>query len=138
MAAASKIILVDDEPDILAIMKKALSSHPVTGFSDPKAAHNAIKNNPSEYCILVTDVRMPGMTGFELAREAKKLNPDIIVVLMTAFEIRLSEFNSIFPTTRVDATLTKPFRIAELQLTISKMLAKLPADSTEQERGLSK
>lgn len=137
-ASAAKIILVDDEPDILAIMKKALSSYSVTGFSDPKAAHNAIKNNPAEYCILVTDVRMPGMTGFELAREAKKLNPDIIVVIMTAFEIRLSEFNSIFPTTRIDATLTKPFRIAELQLIISKMLAKLPAGSGDPERGLSK
>ncbi|HKU50050.1 MAG TPA: response regulator [Nitrososphaera sp.] len=126
---SAKIILVDDETDILTVMKKGLSSYPVTSFSDPRAALNALKNNPTEYCILVTDLRMPGLTGFELAREAKKLNPDILVVLMTAFEINLSEFNSVFPSTRIDGTLHKPFRIAELQSTISHMLAKLPADT---------
>jgi CheY-like chemotaxis protein len=118
-------------------MKKALSDYSVTAFTDPKAAYNALKNNPEEYCILITDLRMPAMTGFELAREAKKLNPDILIILMTAFEIKLSEFDSVFPTTRIDATLTKPFRIAELQSIVSKMLDKVPPRSKEPEGGLS-
>jgi CheY-like chemotaxis protein len=125
---SAKIILVDDEADILTVMKKGLSSYQVMSFSDPLAALNALKNNPTEYCILVTDLRMPGLTGFELAREAKKLNPDILVVLMTAFEIKLPEFNSVFPSTRIDGTLHKPFRLAELQSTISQMLTKLPVN----------
>jgi DNA-binding NtrC family response regulator len=125
---SAKIILVDDEADILTVMKKGLSSYQVMSFSDPLAALNALKNNPTEYCILVTDLRMPGLTGFELAREAKKLNPDILVVLMTAFEIKLPEFNSVFPSTRIDGTLHKPFRLAEIQSTISQMLAKLPVN----------
>jgi CheY-like chemotaxis protein len=125
---SAKIILVDDEADILTVMKKGLSSYQVLSFSDPLAALNALKNNPTEYCILVTDLRMPGLTGFELAREAKKLNPDILVVLMTAFEIKLPEFNSVFPSTRIDGTLHKPFRLAELQSTISQMLTKLPVN----------
>ena len=125
-----KIILVDDEADILTIMRRALNMYPVTAFSDPKAALNALKNNPIEYCILVSDLRMPGMTGFELAREAKKLNPDILIILVTAFEINLPEFNSVFPSTRIDGTLRKPFRVAELQSIISKMLARLPVNST--------
>ena len=125
---SAKIILVDDEADILTVMKKGLSSYQVMSFSDPLAALNALKNNPTEYCILVTDLRMPGLSGFELAREAKKLNPDILVVLMTAFEIKLPEFNSVFPSTRIDGTLHKPFRLAEIQSTISQMLAKLPVN----------
>lgn len=125
---SAKIILVDDEADILTVMKKGLSSYQVMSFSDPLAALNALKNNPTEYCILVTDLRMPGLTGFELAGEAKKLNPDILVVLMTAFEIKLPEFNSVFPSTRIDGTLHKPFRLAEIQSTISQMLAKLPVN----------
>lgn len=132
---AAKIILVDDEQDILAIMKKALSSYPVTAFSDPKAANNAIKNNPSEFSILVTDLRMPGMTGFELAREAKKHNPDIVIVLTTAFEINLREFESIFPSTRVDATIKKPFKLAELQSVVAKMVTKITTDSSKPHRG---
>ena len=123
---SAKIILVDDEADILTIVKKGLSSYQVMSFSDPRAALNALKNNPTEYRILVTDLRMPGLSGFELAREAKKLNPDILVVLMTAFEVNLTEFNSVFPSTRIDGTLHKPFRLAVLQSTISHMLAKLP------------
>jgi CheY-like chemotaxis protein len=122
---SAKIILVDDEADILTVMKKSMSSYQVMAFSDSRAALNALRNNPTEYCILVTDLRMPGLTGFELAREAKKLNPDILVVLVTAFEIKLAEFNSVFPSTRIDGTLHKPFRLAELQSTISHMLAKL-------------
>jgi DNA-binding NtrC family response regulator len=132
---AVKIILVDDEQDILTIMKKALSSYPVTAFSDPKAANNAFKNNPSEFSILVTDLRMPGMTGFELAREAKKHNPDILVVLMTAFEINLTEFEAVFPSTRVDATLKKPFRLADIQSVIAKMASKITTDSSEPSGG---
>jgi DNA-binding NtrC family response regulator len=125
---SAKIILVDDEADILTVMKKGLSSYEVMSFSDPRAALNALKNNPTDYCILVTDLRMPGLTGFELAREAKKVNPDILVVLMTAFEIKLPEFNSVFPSTRIDGTLHKPFRLAELQSIISHMLSKLPVN----------
>src|SRR4029079_16344124 len=99
---SSKILLVDDEQDILLIMKKALTGQDVTGFSDPRAAFNTIKNNPEEYCILVVDVRMPGMNGFELAREAKKLNENIKVILMTAFEVHISELKQVLPSTRVD------------------------------------
>jgi DNA-binding NtrC family response regulator len=130
MMSPAKIILVDDEADILTIMKKGLSTHQVMAFSDPRAALNALKNNPTDYCILVTDLRMPGLTGFELAREAKKLNPDILVVVTTAFEINLSEFNSIFPSTRIDSTLKKPFRIVELQSTVTQLLAKLPTSNS--------
>jgi two-component system response regulator YesN len=97
------------------------------------AAYDAIRNNPFEFCVLVTDVRMPGMTGLELAREAKKLNSDIKVVLMTAFEINLLEFDKVFPSTRIDATLTKPFRLAEIQMTISEIFNKLPNDQVRRE-----
>lgn len=134
---SAKIILVDDETDILAIMKKSLSIHQVMAFSDPRAALDALKNNPTEYCILVTDLRMPGLTGFELAREAKKLNPNILVVVTTAFEINLSEFNSIFPSTRIDSTLKKPFRIFELQSMISHMLAKVPSSKSSNDNNWS-
>jgi DNA-binding NtrC family response regulator len=130
-----KILLVDDDQDILTIMKKALSSFPVTAFSDPKAAYNAIKNNPTGYSILITDLRMPGMTGFELAREAKKNHPNILIILMTGFEIKLSEFGLVFPSTRVDALVKKPFRLEELQSTVADMIMKLPADSTGHDRG---
>lgn len=123
-----KIILVDDEVDILEVTKRGLGSQDVTAFSDPRAAHNAIKNNPNEYCMMITDVRMPGMTGFELAREAKKLNPEIKIVLMTAFEVNLEEFRRVLPSTAIDATLAKPFQLGRLQSLVASLLPKSRGD----------
>jgi CheY-like chemotaxis protein len=117
-------MLVDDEVDILEVTKRGLGSLDVTAFSDPRAAYNAIKNNPKEYCMLITDVRMPGMTGFELAREAKKLNDEIKILLMTAFEINLDEFRKVLPSTVIDATLTKPFQLSKLQSVVASLLSK--------------
>jgi DNA-binding NtrC family response regulator len=117
-------MLVDDEIDILEVTKRGLGSLDATAFSDPKAAYNAISNNPKEYCMLITDVRMPGMTGFELVREAKKLNPEIRIVLMTAFEINLDEFRKVLPSTVIDATLTKPFQLSKLQSLVASLLSR--------------
>lgn len=84
---------------------------------------------------MVTDLRMPGITGFELAREAKRRNPGILIAFITAFEVKLSEFESVFPSTRIDATLKKPFTIEELRSTISKMVTKLTTDTSGQNGG---
>lgn len=132
-----KILLVDDEQDILLIMKKALNGQDVIGFTDPRAAFNAIKNNPEEYCILISDIRMPGMNGFELAREAKKLSENIKVILLTAFEVHLSELKRVLPSTNIDGVIQKPFRIAELQAIVSKMMTQFFAENNPNSDGMS-
>jgi YesN/AraC family two-component response regulator len=63
---------------------------------------------------LLSDVRMPGLSGIQLARKVKETNPDVKVVLMTAFEIRDNEFSKVFPSTQVDGFIQKPVRIREL------------------------
>jgi YesN/AraC family two-component response regulator len=57
---------------------------------------------------------MPGLSGIQLARKVKETNPDVKVVLMTAFEIRDNEFSKVFPSTQVDGFIQKPVRIREL------------------------
>jgi CheY-like chemotaxis protein len=118
----SKILLVDDDIDILTMMKKTLRSYNVTAFSNPLAAYNAVKNNPSEFCILVTDIRMPGMTGFELSREVRKLNSDIKIIIVSSFEMHLSEFEKTFPSTKIDKVLNKPFHIGDLESGVKEIL----------------
>jgi two-component SAPR family response regulator len=46
---------------------------------------------PNDYCMLVSDIRMPSPTGFELAKEIYKINPDVKILLMSSFEIHKSE-----------------------------------------------
>jgi YesN/AraC family two-component response regulator len=63
---------------------------------------------------MLSDVRMPGLSGIQLAKKVKEINPAVKTILMTAFEIRDSEFSKVFPSTQVDGFVQKPIGIKEL------------------------
>ena len=63
---------------------------------------------------MLSDIRMPGLSGIQLARKVKEVNPGVKVVLMTAFEIRDNEFSKVFPSMHVDGFVQKPIGIKEL------------------------
>ena len=67
------------------------------GLPIPKKHYKALKSNAESYCLVLSDVRMPGLTGIQLAKRVKEINPNVKVVLMTAFEIRDNEFSKVFP-----------------------------------------
>src|SRR5690349_22302795 len=78
-----KVLIVDDEQDILAICTKALSREfKVDGFSNPSEALEHFKANPADYDLVLTDVRMPLISGFELAKEVRSIRPDIPMLFM--------------------------------------------------------
>ena len=57
---------------------------------------------------------MPALSGIQLARKVKEVNPNVKVILMTAFEIRDEEFSKVFPSTQVDGIVQKPISIKDL------------------------
>jgi YesN/AraC family two-component response regulator len=63
---------------------------------------------------VLSDMRMPGLSGMQLARKVKETIPNVKVVLMTAFEIRDEEFSKVFPSTSIDGFLQKPIGIRDL------------------------
>jgi YesN/AraC family two-component response regulator len=63
---------------------------------------------------VVSDIRMPALSGMQLARKVKEVNPNVKVVLMTAFEIKDNEFSKVFPSTHVDGFVQKPIGIRDL------------------------
>jgi two-component system, cell cycle sensor histidine kinase and response regulator CckA len=109
-------MIVDDEPDIVAIVELALRSggYEVGGFTSPEEAIEEIRRNSNDYALVISDVRMPGVSGFELARRVREARPGMPLVLMTAFEINKSEFSMIFPSTCVSDLVKKPFSNAQL------------------------
>ncbi len=112
----AKLLIVDDDSDIVQVLKRGLLENRflVNAFSSPEEALQSFKSNSGSYCLLLSDVRMPSLSGMQLARKVKEINPAVKTVLMTAFEIRASEFSKVFPSTHVDGFVQKPIRIRDL------------------------
>src|SRR5215208_7491530 len=85
-----RILLVDDESDITISLSMALVEYgfEVDSYNDPLAALSNFK--PSYYDLVILDIKMPVMNGFELLREIKKVDESVKVCFLTA----LSEFRN--------------------------------------------
>ena len=112
----AKLLVVDDDPDIVQVLKRGLEQNRflVNAFTNPEEALQSFKSDAESYCLVVSDIRMPVLSGIQLAKRVKETNPNVKVILMTAFEIRDSEFSKVFPSTSVDGFVQKPIGIREL------------------------
>ena len=118
--AEAKLLVVDDEKsmcDFLEIMLKK-EGYDVTCTTNGEAALGLLEQNL--YSMVLTDVKMPVVDGFQVLRKAKEVSPDTPVIMITAYGS---------PEGAVTAMkegaydyVTKPFRIEEVKLTIRKAL----------------
>jgi two-component system, OmpR family, response regulator ChvI len=109
-----RILVVDDEADIRTILTRGLEAE---GFSvessgSPRAVLKTFK--PGTYDLLLLDIRMPEMSGFELFREIRKLDANVRVCFITAFEIYFDEFKKVFPKIHVSCFIRKPVTVKQL------------------------
>jgi CheY-like chemotaxis protein len=120
-------MIVDDEKDILAILKSGLETKggfAVDTFSSGEAALQAFASHaPDYYDIVLTDIRMPKMNGFELYRKIREKNASIPIAFITAFEINEDEFSKVMPSIKVRDFIKKPIRIPELIEKLNMVLA---------------
>jgi DNA-binding response OmpR family regulator len=121
-APKAKILLVDDEHDITSVLKKSLEMHgySVDAFNEPERALADFK--PSFYDALLLDIRMPGMSGFELARALWQKDPNAQICFMTAFEIYQVEAKKVFKDFKTHCFITKPMSPKSLVEHIEKHL----------------
>jgi response regulator RpfG family c-di-GMP phosphodiesterase len=112
----SSILILDDDFDILTIMKLGLqdSSFAVFGFTDPALALEHFGMNANYYHLVISDVRMPTMNGFEFIKKVKEIKPEIKVFLMTAFEVNDIEFKRVLASTKIDEYIQKPVPLERL------------------------
>jgi CheY-like chemotaxis protein len=104
-------LALDDDFDIIVIIRATLQKHGyvVFAFTDPYLALEHFKINADGYGLVISDVRMPGMNGFEFISRVKELRPDIKVILMTAFEINDIKHSKLLPAgIRIDEYIQKP------------------------------
>src|SRR5215472_18191287 len=99
----AKIAVIDDEKDIADVLRRGLEQNgfKVDSFTDPEVALHAFK--PGSYDLMIVDIKMPKLNGFDLYRELRKKDASVRVVFLTAFEMYYEEFKKIFPTIDVRA-----------------------------------
>ena len=109
-----RILLVDDEQDITFALSTGLEDKgfAVDAVNDPQEALSNFK--AGLYDLLLIDVKMPKMNGFELYREIEKMDNKAKVCFITAFEVYYKSLRELFPTTKVDCYIKKPITTDEL------------------------
>jgi len=110
-----KVLVVDDETDIAEVVKRGLELQgmQVDAFNDPQKALEHFK--PNTYEVVVLDIRMPRMNGFQLYREIMKRDDKARVLFITAFEESPEEFRKAFPELDAHRFMRKPFTISKLK-----------------------
>jgi DNA-binding response OmpR family regulator len=125
-----RIMFVDDEKDILSTVKRGLESNnafTVETFSSGESALQAFESHPENYYdLVITDIRMPKMNGFELYRRIKEKNQSMKIAFITAFEINKEEFNKVMPSVNVIDFISKPLSISSLITKLKSMLKNYP------------
>jgi DNA-binding NtrC family response regulator len=120
----ARLLVVDDDSDIVQVLKLGLLKNRflVSAFTNPEEALKTFQSHSEDYCLMLSDIRMPGMSGIKLARKVKEINPKVKVVLMTSFEIRDNEFSKEFPSMHVDGFVQKPIGLKDLANKISSVI----------------
>lgn len=120
--AGEKIIIVDDEADVLDLCSRILAADGYQIRTAPNGYEAIDIATQEHFDLLLTDVKMPGLTGLEIAQTLKKHDPNIICVTMTGY----STIDMVIEALRlgVDEFITKPFSTQELSLIIAKALEK--------------
>ena len=119
----NRILVVDDEPDLTKISVMALEhyGYKVDAFNDPHEALSKFK--PGTYDLVILDIKMPKMDGFELYREIKKKDNNAKVCFLTASELYYEEFRKKeFSTLDGNMFIRKPIGNKELVAKVNKMI----------------
>ena len=121
----NRILVIDDEPDLTQVSTLALEYHGfrVDSFNDPQEA--LAKFEPGLYDLVILDIKMPKMDGFELYHEIKKKDSNAKVCFLTASELYYEEFRKkeYYALDR-DMFIRKPIENEELVKEMNKMIKK--------------
>lgn len=117
------ILLVDDEQDIVNSVRRWLEADGfnVYGFADPVQALEYFQNNSNNVDLVLSDIRMRKMNGFELVKKIKAIKPETKVIFMTALETDHLELSKILPSIKT-GLISKPGRLENMVNIIQKII----------------
>jgi DNA-binding response OmpR family regulator len=119
----NRILIVDDEPDLTKLCMLTLEhyGYKVDAFNDPQEALS--KFRPGSYDLIILDIKMPKMDGFELYQEIKKKDNNVKFCFLTASELYYEEFRKKeFCALDKDLFIRKPIDNEQLANKVNKMI----------------
>lgn len=118
------VLVVDDEIELANLFKDYLQKigFDAVSFTDPHVALDYIKYNSKSFSLVITDLRMPKMSGIDLAKEIRKVNEKIKIILITAFMVEDLIDDEKFKNARIDFVVQKPMKFTNLKESIVKVL----------------
>ena len=118
-----RILLAEDEAATRDLVRRALEAegHSVDVMESGGDALEFMGRAPAQFQLLVSDVNMPGMDGFELAAKARALNPKLAVVLMSGLVEQLERAKAMAD--KRYFTLSKPFTLDQVRASVRAALA---------------
>ena len=119
-ASRPRVLVVDDEASIRDLLAKtlALAEYDVDVAPDGRSALERMRLYP--YDLLIADLKMPGMDGLAVIREAKRYKADLPVIIITGFSTESSAIEAV--NLGVAGYLTKPFRVPQVLAAAAKAL----------------
>jgi two-component system response regulator (stage 0 sporulation protein F) len=122
-----KVLIVDDQNGIRVLLMEVFSNEGYDTYqaSNGKLALEIVRNATPDLVLL--DMKIPGMDGLDILKHIKSMNPDIKVIMMTAY----GELDMIKEATDLGAIMhfTKPFDIDELRMAVNNQLRSSPNNS---------
>jgi len=117
-----RIMVVDDEPSVATFLSSALArfGYRTTTFTSAGAAIEHLDNDTELYDLIITDMTMPMMSGEDLLREARRLRPQVPVVICTGFSASMTAERAY--SLGASGYLSKPLSVNELALQVRRIL----------------
>ena len=118
------ILVVDDELELATLFKEFLrkEGHDVVSFTDPVLALEYYKQTADKHSLIITDSRMPGLCGIDLAKNIRQINNKVKIFLMTAFDTADLKNNEDFKKAKFDRLIQKPVRLSDLRRMINESI----------------
>ena len=126
-AGERNIAIIDDEKDLLFVYKKALELQrlKVVTFDNSAVALNELKEHYKKYCMVLVDIRMPKVNGYQLINEIKCIDPLIRTILMSAYDVSdLEVSDNLDSGVKIDEIMHKPFSLLKLINIVNSLLEK--------------
>jgi len=108
----ARVLVVDDESSIREMLSRTLSQYQVDTAGDASSALRLLRTTAFPYDLMIADLKMPGVDGLSLIRQARQIQADLPIIIITGFSTKSSAIEAV--NLGVAGYLTKPFQVSQV------------------------